>query len=204
MKRSVEFFEEEHVYLVDGVAKPSVTTIISPITSAHYGAIKPVAVETARIRGSFVHEATQLIDYGFQPEIPYEVAGYVKAYLSFLRDYSPEWHGIEEIVYDDIADVCGTVDRYGIIDGKYAVVDIKAQNSPSVENRISVCAQTAEYARALKKPDAKRYGLFLKSDGKYVRFDCIKYEEKRNFNGFSLFDRLLGTHNEIERIKNGK
>ena len=191
--------------MVDGAKKPSVTEILQPITAFFYSAISPATVAFARERGRTIHELTQMIDYGDQPFIPYEIGGYIKAYLAFLRDYKPEWHGIESIIYDEKCDVCGTVDRYGMIDGKKAVIDIKNQASPGVENKISVCAQTAEYARAIEWYDARRYALYLLADGTYHLMDCQKYEDKRDFLGIALFDRYLDIYREMERIKkNGK
>lgn len=201
----IDFIEKEHVYLVDGVPKSSVTEILKPITASGYGAIHPGVVEYARERGSMIHELTQMIDYGDQPFVSMEIRGYIKAYLTFLRDYQPEWHGIETIVYDPIRDVCGTVDRYGMINGKRSVVDIKNQAAPSVENKISVCAQTAEYSRAIEWDDADRYALYLHSDGTYTLMDCIKYEKKKGFLGSEVFDDYLNIFRKIERIKsNGK
>lgn len=204
-KHTIDFIESEHVYLVDGVAVPSVTTILSPITASQYRAINPAVVEHARLRGEGIHELTQLIDYGDEPLMPYDVAPYVKAYLNFKRDYSPEWIGIEQIVYDEENNVCGTIDRYGTIDKQNVIVDIKIQAAPSVENKIALCAQTAEYSRAVKLSDARRYGLYLHSDETYNFFSCDKYEAKRNFKGIDVFDMYLSAHKEIERIKgNGK
>lgn len=201
----IDFIEKEHVYLVDGVPKPSVTEILNPITASFYYAINPATVDYARERGSRIHELTQMIDYGDQPFIPYELGGYIKAYLAFLRDYKPEWHGIETLVYDAQRDVCGTIDRYGMIGGKRAVVDIKNQANPSVENKISVCAQTAEYAMAIGWRDSMRYALYLHADGTYQLMECQKYEAKREFLGIALFDWYLDIYREMERIKkNGK
>ena len=201
----IDFVENEHVYLVDGVPKPSVTEILNPITAGGYGAINAAVVEYARERGSMIHEITQMIDFGDKPFVPMEISGYVRAYLSFLRDYRPVWHGIETIVYDDESDVCGTVDRYGEIDGRMAVVDLKVQAAPSVANKISVCAQTAEYGRALKIKDPDRFALYLHSDGTYNLMSCIKYEAKRGFDGLDVFDDYLKIFKKIERIKlNGK
>ena len=204
-KTIIDFVESEHVYLVNGVPKPSVTTILHPITATVYGSINPCVVEKARRRGEMVHQTTQLIDYGDRPMIDGEILPYIKGYLAFLMDYNPEWLGIEERVYDEYADVCGTVDRHGLIGGRYTVLDIKAQDAPSVANRISVCAQTAEYARAIMQHEAKRAALYLSSDGTYNLFDCEKYEKKREFMGIMLFDKYCELYKEMERIKsNGK
>lgn len=205
VKHVIDFIEEEHIYLVDGIEKPSVTNVIKPITAQGYNAINPSVLEKARWRGSMVHEATQLIDYGDRPSIDGEILPYIKAYLEFLRDFNPTWEGIEDVVYDEGAEVCGTVDRHGWIDGEYTVVDIKAQDSPSVSARIAVCAQTAEYARAIGKSHAARKALYLRSNGTYSLMDCCEYEQKRKFIGIMIFDQYLDIYREIERIKkNGK
>lgn len=42
-----------------------------------------------------VHEACALIDYGEEPEESAQIAGYLKAYRRFLKDYRPDWELIE-------------------------------------------------------------------------------------------------------------
>ena len=65
-KYEVEFIEETHTYLVDGVVLPSITTIISEMLGKdkELEAIAPNVLEEARQRGIRVHKAIE--DYEYQ------------------------------------------------------------------------------------------------------------------------------------------
>lgn len=93
----IDFNEEKHEYTVGGEVKPSVTEILGFITADHYGTINPSILDRAARRGSAVHECLEDIDYDMPPEeVPTEIYPYVVAYQTFLRDYKPEWYGIEQ------------------------------------------------------------------------------------------------------------
>jgi len=201
------FYEDEHKYLTGlGEEVPSVTTILGMISAPSYSRIAQATLEYAALRGRLVHEALELYDYGLpfeeQPNITPEIHGYVRAYLAFQRDYKPKWQSIEQIVHNEGRGYCGTVDRAGEIDGKYVVLDLKTNQSPTIENKICVCCQTSAYAVALEQPNAERYALYLKKDGKYNLFNCQKFEQEKDLNAWGLFHTCLVTHKEVERIKN--
>lgn len=197
------FNEDTHQYFTDeGVEIPSVTTILNYVTANHYHSINPSVLEHARMKGSAVHEACELIDLDCEPEeIFHEAIPYVKAYLDFKRDYRPKWEGIEEIVEGN--GYCGTVDRYGFIGKKRVVVDIKTTSSPTKMNYVSLCCQTFAYAKAIDPYyfEWKRYGLFLKSDGDYRLFDCNEYEDKYDFWAGDVFDQCLELYHKLYNIE---
>ena len=204
-KTVIDFVEATHTYLVNGVEVPGVTQVIRHITSDHYGAILPSVLDHARRRGSMIHEVTEMLEYGVDLSFPEEILGYIRAYLAFCRDYRPVWEGIEQIVYDENRRVCGTVDRHGLVGGKRWIVDIKNKKTPTRENYISDCCQTAAYSQALGFPYAKRVTLYLREDGDYRLFHCDEFEKKNGFSGIELFDRCLTLENTIRRLKeNGK
>ena len=90
----IQFDEKSHTYTLDGVELPSVTHICR-FLAYDYKSDKPWLAETAARRGTAVHEACALIDYGETPEETPEIAGYLKAYRRFLKDYRPDWELIE-------------------------------------------------------------------------------------------------------------
>lgn len=205
----IEFDAEKHRYYVDGKRVPSVSDILSPITADHYGGINPAVLQAAASRGTMVHEQLEAIDYDFfDGLVPYEIKGYCKAYMDFLRDYDVDWYGIEEIVYNADGGYCGTVDRWGKIDGEWAVLDIKTYAQPTKENYMSLLAQTDAYLWALIDEDkikilhskVKRYGLFLRKDGTYRLVDCTEYEEKFGVTSREIFDKCLDLYQFKERI----
>lgn len=208
---TISFDEEKHVYTVDGRRIPSVTDICSPITSDHYNSINSAVLEMAARRGTAVHEATQLIDYGELPDDDPEISPYVSAYMDFLLDYKPKWYYVEFIGYCDCFDYefCGTVDRAGRVGDEYWVLDIKTTASPTKENYIATCCQTEAYAIMLGKDAVcKRKILYLRKDGSYRLVDCEEKEQELMLDSFYLFESLLKIKSYIRRIKetnvNGK
>ena len=88
------FFDQGHKYTLDGEELPSVTTI-TRFLSYDYKSDSPWLAQAAARRGSDVHAACAMLDYGEEPETDPEISGYLKAYLRFLMDYQPDWEGIE-------------------------------------------------------------------------------------------------------------
>lgn len=201
----IDFDEEKHEYRVDGKKVPSVSEILAPLSEDRYSELNPAVLRQAALRGSAVHEATEIIDYGGEPEQDPELMGYVNAYVEFLRTYFPEWEMIERIVpmyrylpegYPDSENVlyCGTVDRYGTIDKKKCVVDIKTYASMNTDALISASCQTALYRAALWEQSEeiiiKRYVLHLKKDGSYRLIDLDKFDRERGFNSLDVAWKL--------------
>jgi len=126
---SVFFDPAAHTYTVDGVRLPSVTEICR-FLSYDRKSDKPWLAQQAADRGTRVHEYTVMLDYGEEPEdIEPDCAGYVAAYRRFLHDYKPEWQGIETVLGSKSLGYAGTCDRYGVISGRRAVLDIKTGSS---------------------------------------------------------------------------
>ena len=203
----IEFDAEKHQYRVDGEVKPSVTEILEHLTAPGYGKVNPAILEEAKARGTAVHELTEAIDYGMPPEeIDAGLAMYALAYLRFLADYDVEWEFIEHQFYEPKMGFCGTIDRVGKIDGRDAIVDIKTTSSPSTEQKIAVCCQTAAYAIGFLGNNPivtadERYALYLRSDGSYELFNCREWEAQKGFSSSALFEDLCNLHKRLTSIK---
>lgn len=209
-KHEIEFFEDEHIYLVDGQEVPSVTTILSYMSNAEYGDVNKAVLEQAARRGSLVHEYTEDIDYGFDPdEVEYEVAPYIKAYYDFRRDYKPDWLMVEQAVYNGAFGYVGTVDRFGIIDGRKCVVDIKTVSTPSKMQKFTTSAQTIAYELAIENSteylsldeEACRYALYLNKDGEYNLVNLVEYDNKYGFDSWGTFYACLQMYKRIKKLK---
>jgi len=205
MSHDIFFDEETHTYLIDGEEVPSVTTVLNYMSDTEYKSISPSILEQASRRGTLVHEYTELIDYGAEPdEVEYEVVGYLKAYKDFLRDYKPNWLAIERQVYCEDLDYIGTVDRIGYINGKVSVVDIKTLASPTKMAKFTVSAQTRAYQNAYDAYGLeymKRYALYLGKDGEYNLVDLDEYDQKYGYNSWGMFLICLETYKTIQKLK---
>ena len=194
------FDEERHLYSYDGQIYPSVTEICAPLQSFD---VSPAVLQQAQRRGTQVHEYTQLIDYGVEPdalEVEPELAGYVLAYMRFLRDYKPEWTMIEQPLVSTSSHYAGTLDRFGKIDGRPWLVDLKTTAQPKRPTLISWACQLAGYSRMLECDIYRRADLQLKKDGTYKLYFDDETEERYSFDAVELFDKLL----QINRILKGE
>ena len=161
----IDFNEEKHEYSVNGVKVPSVSEILSPLNADRYGDINPAVLRAAAEKGTAVHEMCEAIDYGIftsemEDEMPPELEGYVNAYFQFLFDHDVYWEMVEQIVacYRGVEGeppiYAGTIDRFGIVDGKAAVLDIKTYASMTTEAQMTASCQTALYRDAIFHSDA--------------------------------------------------
>lgn len=121
----IQFNEKSHTYTLDGVELPSVTHICRFLAYDYKSSRPWLAAEAAR-RGTAVHEACALLDYGETQEETPEIAGYLKAYRRFLADYRPDWELIEHPLGNLELGFAGTMDRFGTLgDGRSCILDIK-------------------------------------------------------------------------------
>lgn len=129
MKSKLVFNEDRHEYMVDGVVVPSVTQIIRFLSFDTAATASPAMRDAAAERGSRVHAACTAFDFdGENAEIDGDIAGYIRAYASFLRDYSVKhWLLFETPMSAVIGEMAfaGTIDRLGSIDNTPTLVDIK-------------------------------------------------------------------------------
>ena len=221
----IEFDAEKHEYTWEGQKIPSVSDILAPLSAERYGEINPAVLQQAAARGTAVHEICEAMDYGLDPEIEPGLEGYAQAYSDFLRDYFPKWELIEQIVYYRVNGevytspplFCGTVDRYGTIDEKPAVLDIKTYASLTTDSMISASCQTAMYAGAIfddirdniiKKAQLSlsvvRYLLHLKKDGSYRLVNLNNFDKERGFDGPETAAMLLRLKRTLDGARKGK
>jgi len=198
----IEFDEQKHEYKVNGTKVPSVTEVTRFL---HYdeasGANVYLRNEAAR-RGSAIHEATMLIDYGehIPDEFPDDWFGYIEAYLRFLNDFKVEWLGIERqlaFIAEDRPVYAGTIDRYGYINGEMSVLDIKTGTKI---NHLAVEAQLEGYQQMLYQNEKiaaqKLYTLQLCKDGTYNLFRMKQTE--------GIFNTCLQIHFDMKNYKGEK
>ena len=129
MARILSFNEDSHEYQINGEVIPSVSEIIRFISREVYGDVLQSTLDFAADRGTRVHKATQMLDVVHDVECDEDIVPYVSAYVQFLRDHKPKWEMIERSMYNPELMYGMTVDRYGILDGKKTLVDIKTSSS---------------------------------------------------------------------------
>ena len=192
--QKITFDAENHQYYIDGVEVPSVTTVCR-FLAYDQKSDKPWLARVAADRGTRIHAACAMIDYGEEPEETDDISGYLKAYRRFLKDYRPDWEGIEYIAGDTILGVAGTVDRFGTLyDGRSCILDIK---TGAQLHDAPLRGQLTGYRRLLAidrgfYPDFL-YALQLSKDGTYQLREVRQDDE--------LLDACLFINKALERKK---
>lgn len=128
----IEFLEEEHIYLVDGIITPSVTTLIHEIwMPSMYNGINKAVLKNAASYGNRVHELIQQWnDTKEEPNL--DKKSYERLALRRYQQLQNE-HGIKAemqekpvaFVQDGKALFAGKFDFYGLVDGKKTLMDNK-------------------------------------------------------------------------------
>ena len=186
------FDESTHTYTIDGKEVPSVTTVCR-FLSYDQKSDKPWLARVAADRGTRVHEACAAIDYGLYPEETEDISGYLKAYRRFLKDYRPDWEGIEYTVGSAEIGMAGTIDRFGTLyDGRRCILDIKTGTQL---HDAPLRAQLTGYKRLLALDRGfypeYLYALQLSKDGTYTMVDVRQDDE--------LLNACMFIHNAVRR-----
>lgn len=189
----LEFIEETHTYLLDGVRIPSVTDCTDLLND--YSAVPVQVMKAAAEFGQHVHAATELWDQGnldegaLDPALVPWLAGWKK----FVAESGFDVLAVEERVYSAKYRYAGTLDRRGILNGKPVIIDIK---TPTVVPA-SAGPQTAGYQQAIEEMHGKkikgRYAVQLKGDGTYRLYH---YADKNDFNTFVSCLNVINWRND--------
>ena len=198
----VQFDEATHTYTLDGVELPSVTHIIRYLAVDKANNADPNMVLMARERGSAVHEATVMYDYSGEipDDFPAEYTPYLEAYVQFCRDYHPKWELIEHKMGNATLGFAGTLDRFGVIDDKWCILDIKTSykvDIPSLSAQLTAYHELLLYEQfeKLENSNIRHLGLQLMRTGKYRLYetDCEK--------GSDLFYSCRRIYKTMEQMK---
>ena len=161
------FREQGHVYLLDGEELPCVSDLCRFMHKEIYKDTPVWQMEQAAARGTAVHLATETLDQQGAADIEEEYLPYLQAYAAFRTQHSVSWELIEQPFYHPDHRYAGTIDRYGLLDGEKALVDVKTTYTVY---RPLCAAQLNLYRLMLiaRGYDVQRlYILHLKKDGTY-------------------------------------
>ena len=68
---TLEYFDDEHVYLVDGTITPSITQILKYKFGGKYNGVSKSVLQKASEKGTMVHEAIEkYCKYGYESDLP--------------------------------------------------------------------------------------------------------------------------------------
>ena len=129
---TLEYFDDTHTYLYDGIMLQSVTQILGAKYKNDYASVPPAVLDNASKRGTAVHKAIE----------NFNVSGYddgseaVRNFKFLQKQYGFEVLDSElpiVIFKDDMPIACGRLDMTMLIDGKTGIADIKTVSSLNKE-----------------------------------------------------------------------
>lgn len=129
---TLEYFDDTHTYLYDGLMLPSVTQILGVKYRNDYANVPPAVLSNAAQRGTEVHKAIE----------NFNVSGYddgseaVRNFKFLQKQYRFEVLDSElpiVIFKDDFPIGCGRLDMTMLIDGQIGIADIKTVSALNKE-----------------------------------------------------------------------
>lgn len=189
------FFDQGHKYTLDGEELPSVSELCRFISREIYESVSQYTLDRAADRGTRVHKSCEALDLYGKVEVTDDIAPYVKSYLKFRQEHNVQWEMVERSMHHPEDRYAGTIDRYGLLDGETAVVDLKT--SYTVHKRLAV-AQLNLYRRMLEsggKQPKRLVILHLTKDG----YRLVEIERRDD-----VPDALLTLHRLMEKKKRRK
>ena len=129
---TLEYFDETHTYLYEGLMLPSVSQILGMKYKNEYASVPPAVLNNAAQRGTAVHEAIE----------NFNVSGYddgseaVRNFKFLQKQYGFEVLDSElplVLFKDDIPIACGRLDMTMLMDGETGIADIKTVSALNKE-----------------------------------------------------------------------
>lgn len=157
----IEFLEEEHLYLIDGILVPNVSTILNAtIFKNKYSNVKPEVLKKAGEHGSNVHKAIETNFYKTLNDNEYR--GY-RTYIDITRDYKIQVIEHERMVNYGYV-YCGTLDleAHLRLDNSFGLGDVKTTYNIDIEY---LSWQLSMYARASGKDYDKLFAIWIPKRG---------------------------------------
>jgi hypothetical protein len=196
----IHFDAATHTYTVGGRVIPNVTSILKFAgLASSFDGVPPAVLEAKRSLGVAVHRATELDDADQLDESTVHplVLPYLWAWRSFRSTHHFGSLLREHRVYHPTYQYAGTLDAYGILDGKPALVDLKTGDPEDAGARY----QTAAYLNALQADPPRglripalvaRVSVRLRDDGTYR---LTAYTERKHW---TVFQAALTLFNELQ------
>lgn len=163
------FVKEDHSYWVGETRLIGVSEAIQAAGLKDFSKIDPAVLERARQRGTAVHAACHYLDEGDLDwaTVSPEIEPYVRAWERFKADTSVEIMYIEQSRINAPLLLGGTPDRVVIMNGSRGIIDLKTYKPDRVAGVQLAAYSYLEFGPQPAIAGAKRWGLWLKDNGKY-------------------------------------
>lgn len=191
------FEEKRHQYRLDGVTIPSVSEIMTPLSTAQYKEVDPEILSKAAHRGTAVHTAIETYVKFGMVDIEPEYEWYFKAFQRWEQDTRPVAIGSECRVYHRLFRYAGTADLPVKFGNKRVLVDVKTS---ATVNKMLTGVQLEAYSMAFDSQfihfDGKAI-LHLQKDGNYQWV----YYNRDDLESRETFGALLQIYHHIQKYR---
>ena len=190
-KYKIEYLDEEHIYLCNGVIIPSVSQILHLVFPDKYKNVNKKILNAKAKYGTELHNYIEQYENGvITQKLNYIQEASFNQYLRLKNKYKIEVIEQEKIVnYKNI--YAGRYDMIANVNGSYSLCDIKTTAELDKEY---LSWQLSLYGYASKKKFEKLYAIWLPKEdlGKLVEIERKTKKEIKE-----LLERFLGgTNNE--------
>lgn len=190
------FFDQGHRYTLDGEELPSVSELCRFLSREIYTDVAQWRLDQAAERGTAVHKACEALDKFGSVDVEDGIVPYLQAYLAFRREHVVEWRKIEYATHHPKDRYAGTIDRYGLLDGAVALLDIKTSytiHKPLCSAQLNLYRQMLAANGLLVD---RLYILHLKKDGAY-KLQAFDFDD-------AVPDSLLTLHRALKKKRRKK
>ena len=163
----LQYDDKTHTYWDENRQYTSVTTILSYMgLSRDYSGVSSYYSE----RGKAVHRACEFVDKGTLDDSTLDprLTGYVQAYRRFIQKtgYKPlHW---EMPLHEPSLGFAGTIDKFGELNGRCGIIDIKTSKSLDPSTELQLCGYQVLWNSNNSENHSKfKYALQLLENGDY-------------------------------------
>ena len=190
-KYEVEYFDDIHKYLVNGVIVPSVTEILEKIFPNKYKNVPRETLMRKANYGTIIHNYIEQYENGFiTQELNYIQEASFRQYLKLKDKYNINVLEQEKIVnYKDV--YAGRFDIYGEVNGVISLCDIKTTASLDKEY-LKYQLNLYRFASKDKNKIKKLYAIWLRPRelGKLVEIEIMSDKEIKDLLKEVISDEL--------------
>ena len=169
MSDEFRFEKADHSYWLGKTKLIGVSEAIKAAGLKDFSMIKPEVLEHAEKRGTAVHAACHYLDEGDLDwaTVSPEIEPYVRAWERFKKETGVELIEIEKPRYHAALGFAGTLDRVARFGGNSGIIDLKSYKPDAVTGVQLAAYSYLVYGSQAAFAPPKRWGLWLKDDGKY-------------------------------------
>lgn len=197
------FDAENHLYYVDGIEIPSVTTILRPLVD--YSMVPDFMLDYAADRGTQAHLACELFDRNDldESDLDERLIPYLGAWKKFRTDSGFVIEANEQRLWNPRHKYCGTCDRVGMLNRRRVVLEIKTTSTLMPATAVQCAAYLEAFNAGKPKGEHARgcVAVHLRNDGTYRLHTYANPRE--HFAAFLalLYDELPGSEQVLEMWK---